>query len=364
MVVVQEIIDVVTYDDFGLISDTSLVDAGLLGLREGLACEPELRAFIDKDSSSASSNLARLLAKEIGSNTSLAAIEVPEFKRRWLGTQGRFNAEGLGWTDLLPKFAAERLSHLLESQIALERAPTTLTALCATLWLDPHVQRLCASLGYTNERELSRESRLVLEHAPFLAGYRYTHSGIEKRAIWEETWDLQRREDSGQQVGAALVPPKYDEKDFQDPIYFRLRGKLDVPRERFISYPGCESDDDEEALYGWAGWNHLQQAQALAALYQTRKQAGWTGARLTPMLAGLLELLPWLQQWHNEPSEEFDGLKLGDYFEGYIDEQCAELGLTRDALRAWRPEGKTRAAGRKTSTKTKATRRESTKSEN
>ncbi len=86
----------------------------------------------------------------------------------------------------------------------------------------------------------------------------------------------------------------------------------------------------------------MQQAQALAGLYQARKQEGWDAGRLTPMLAGLLELLPWLKQWHNEPSAEYDGERLGDYFENYLDGQCAELGLTRDALRAWRPEAKGR----------------------
>ncbi|MFN9808699.1 MAG: DUF7008 domain-containing protein [Deltaproteobacteria bacterium] len=56
--------------------------------------------------------------------------------------------------------------------------------------------------------------------------------------------------------------------------------------------------------------DHLQQAQALAALYEDRKREGWTKERLAPMLEGLRELLPWLKQWHNDPSEEFGGLKL------------------------------------------------------
>ncbi|MCP4660405.1 MAG: hypothetical protein GY856_33810, partial [bacterium] len=47
--------------------------------------------------------------------------------------------------------------------------------------------------------------------------------------------------------------------------------------------------------------------------------------RLTPMLAGLLELLPWLKQWHNEPSEEHYGERLGDYFEGFLEGECAAL---------------------------------------
>ncbi len=175
-------------------------------------------------------------------------------------------------------------------------------------------------------------SILDIDAVPYLARLRYTEKGLEKRAAWERTWELQRREDENArkkaegrwgpgdvEVGAIPVPPKYDPKDFKDPAYYRLRGKLDVPKERCISYPGCESDDDKQPLYGWAGWNHLQQAQALAALYEDRKREGWTKERLAPMLEGLRELLPWLKQWHNEPSEEFGGLRLGDYFEGYVE---------------------------------------------
>ena len=102
-------------------------------------------------------------------------------------------------------------------------------------------------------------------------------------------------------------------------------------------------------MYGWAGWNHLQQAQALAALYQKRKtEEAWGKDRLTPMLAGLLELLPWVKQWHNEPSAEYNDMRLGDFFETFIDGECQTLGLTHDDLRAWRPADKTRAARAKT----------------
>jgi hypothetical protein len=134
-----------------------------------------------------------------------------------------------------------------------------------------------------------------------------------------------------------------------------LRGKLDVRRERFISYPGCESDEDKQPVYGWAGWNHLEQAQALAALYQKRKtDEGWQKERLIPMLAGLRELVPWVKQWHNEPNKDFDGLRLGDYFDDFVKAQCRELGLKEEDLVNWRPaagagrRGKKAKAGKKT----------------
>jgi hypothetical protein len=194
---------------------------------------------------------------------------------------------------------------------------------------------------------------LEKDAVPFLDGYVYTDAGLDKRKSWLRTWDLQRDEDLGTADTSDIqVPPPYSQgsrgqsKDFRSDTYWRLRGKLDVPKERFISYPGCESDEDHEPLYGWAGWDHLQQAQALASLYEQRKSEGWDKQRLTPMLAGLLELLPWLKQWHNEPSAAYDGQRLGDYFEQYLDGEHALHGLSREDLRAWRPVAK---SGRKKS---------------
>ena len=131
----------------------------------------------------------------------------------------------------------------------------------------------------------------------------------------------------------CAVPPKYAQEDFRDANYWRLRGKLDVPKERFISYPGCESDEDHEPIYGWAGWNHLSgtlwhnftmtarwrvardrkdEEQKVAADDQAEDSEEKPDKkpfddRLVPMLAGLLRLLPWLLQWHNEPSEAING---------------------------------------------------------
>jgi hypothetical protein len=83
----------------------------------------------------------------------------------------------------------------------------------------------------------------------------------------------------------------------------------------------------------------LQQAQALATLYQKRKtEEAWGKDRLVPMLAGIDELVPWVRQWHNEPSAQFGGLRLGDYFADFVAAQCVELGVTLEQVRGWRPE--------------------------
>ena len=138
-------------------------------------------------------------------------------------------------------------------------------------------------------------------------------------------------------MGEIPVPPKYDQKDYREGRYWSLRGKLDVPRERFVAYPGA-SLDAKAPLYGWAGWNHLERARALAALYQQRKNSdGWDRDRLRPLLAGLQELLPWLLQWHNDPSPELDGQREGDVWAEFLEGERATLGWSEDDLRAWRP---------------------------
>jgi hypothetical protein len=128
------------------------------------------------------------------------------------------------------------------------------------------------------------------------------------------------------------VPPKYAGKDFQKSTFWKLRGKLDVPKERWISYPGAERNGDPSPLIAWAGWDHLQQAQALAEYYlDAKSNQGWPEKKLKMLLAGLLDLLPWLKQWHNKMDPDY-GMGLGDYFEGFLDEECRALGLTIDAV--------------------------------
>jgi hypothetical protein len=53
------------------------------------------------------------------------------------------------------------------------------------------------------------------------------------------------------------------------------------------------------------------------------------------VLAGLAELIPWLEQWHNEPTPEFG--RLGDFFQTFLDSQLHAHGLTRQDLAGWTP---------------------------
>ena len=116
-----------------------------------------------------------------------------------------------------------------------------------------------------------------------------------------------------------------------------MRGGLDVPKERWVSYPGCERGADGSLPIAWAGWDHLQQATALAAYYLEMKESeGWEAVRLQPLLAGLLELVPWLEQWHNEVDPVY-GERMGAYYKGFVSEEARSHGFTLDDLRAWKP---------------------------
>jgi hypothetical protein len=171
---------------------------------------------------------------------------------------------------------------------------------------------------------------------PFLAALRYTDSGLRKRAEWEGVWALQRREDAGEKV-AIPVPPKYTNKDFTKASYWQARGKLDVPKERFVSYPGAEPSGDGSLVIGWAGWDHAEQARALARLIVDRVNGeGWGADRVTPLLAGLGELEPWLFQWHDEPVPGFQASP-AQAIRGLLDQRLAGLSLTRADVARWRP---------------------------
>ena len=80
---------------------------------------------------------------------------------------------------------------------------------------------------------------------------------------------------------------------------------------------------------------------ALIAYYDAGKREGWDAKRLTPLLAGLDQLLPWIHQWHTEIDPEF-GETAGQSFQTMLEADAHELGLTLEDIRAWEPPAKTK----------------------
>jgi hypothetical protein len=236
----------------------------------------------------------------IESDRNIGLIERPEYKRRWNSPAwheleqaalrawllNRLEAPAL-WpasTDRPPQLTSTRR---LADAVAQDAAFMQIAELYAgQAGFD--VQHLVADL-------VSSES------VPFLPVLRYSETGLRKRDQWQATWALQRQEDAIDakvvvdnaetwraelteqakaqfggadlatpsveaqawieqqlaaeiarqqaedkvaQIGPIPVPPKYQSKDFLKADFWRLRGGLDVPKERWVSYPGCERGAD------------------------------------------------------------------------------------------------------------------------
>jgi hypothetical protein len=326
----------------------------------------------------------------IESDKSIGLIERPEFKRRW-NTPDWHEQEQAALRDwLLARLEAPALWPADAGQ------PPQLGStnrLAESVSRDPEFMQVAALYAGHADFDLPKlvAELVAAEAVPALPAQRYTDTGLRKRAQWQDTWALQRREDAidaevdvleaerrqklmmriiGEQAGVAKpdsdalawvqedldkkfaplrkdrkarevgvipVPPKYTSKDFLKADFWRLRGGLDVPKERWISFPGCERGADGSLVIAWAGWNHLQQATAIASYYFDMKESeGWEPARLQPLLVSLLELLPWLKQWHNEP-DPVHGHPMGDYYRDFVSDEARALGFTLDDLRAWKP---------------------------
>jgi hypothetical protein len=323
--------------------------------------------------------------KLIETNKEIALIEKPEYKRRWNDEPWEEQQERA-----LKNWLLDRLETPKYRKSTKENPELTTTAQMADVAsADAEFLQVAALYrGRPDFNVAALVAELVeAEAVPFLPILRYKPAGLRKRELWERTWDLQRQEDkdqttnhtnhtneenreiqpnsdssdfisvisviggsnsdalnSGNSTSGGLsipVPPKYTSADFLKTDYWRLRGKLDVPKERWISYPYCSTESDPTLVVGCAGWNHLEQATALVAYYDARKREGWDAKRLTPLLAGLDQLLPWIHQWHPEVDPAY-GETAGQSFETLLEQDAHELGVTLDDVRQWTPPEKQR----------------------
>jgi hypothetical protein len=193
---------------------------------------------------------------------------------------------------------------------------------------------------------------LVAEaHVPAQAAARYKGKGLDTRRQWERTWDLQRLEDRGQPLPDGLaripVPPKYGQADFAAASYWKQRGKLDVPKERFTSVAGAEGDVDPTMVLAWAGFDHAQIAQAIGTLLMDRQQNdGWDADRSWPLVVAMAELLPWLAQWHADVDPRLGDSPAGLY-RAFTEQQALAGERTLADAPDWRPTAATRGRKRK-----------------
>ena len=354
MIAVQEELDWEVYRPYGLVAEdfTYQGDAlpeltlGQRAFEIAMARAGEETAWFDRHGSTpitelpehwpeAYRELVQRRLELIGSDRSIGLLERPEHKRRWaIQEWGKREQAALrGW--LLDRL--EDRAYWFDAQN--RPLPRTVAQLADQVARDRDLVSVLALWEGRPDVPVSESLQRLLadEAVPFLAAHRYTDAGLRKRAAWEETWTLQRREDAGQDVGTIAVPPKYAKPDFRRGSYWTARGKLDVPKERFIGYPDAGRDTDPTPLQGWAGWDHAEQALALGRIVTEREVEGWPDERLVPLVAGLAELQPWVDQWHAELHPTY-GLSLASYCAEELARRCAQVGRTRDELAAWRPE--------------------------
>lgn len=273
----------------------------------------------------------------IQSHPNVQILERPEFKRRWMVEN---------WNELAATALQSAILFRLERPELWRDAHgpvcRSVAELADSVRDDLVLAELAEALTQDSEPDLTKllSSLVAEERVPYLAAHRYKLPGIEKFRTWQAVWALQRAEDAGGEVEIPS-PPRYSATDFARPEYWKARGKLDVPKERFILYPGFGREGDTTAVLGWAGWDHKDQALALAREFPIQDARGATDQLLKQMVAGLVELEPWVHQWHSEMDASF-GVSPAQAITGVIDQQLGRLEATRDEVTAWTPPVATR----------------------
>ena len=293
----------------------------------------------------------------IESVDAIRLLETAEYKRRWASEPFTTQADKALRSWLLDRLEDRSLWFSRQghptprsvAQLADELGRDAEFVSVVELWRGKGV-RLVDALGVLLEPEA----------VPYLAAHRLKDAGLRKFVDWQRTWELQRQEDAlrpaedaaeaekkaanarADKFAATIpVPPKYTSADFRKPSFWSARGKLDVPKERFIAYPGAGRATDPTALLGWAGWDHAQQSLALATIIAAREADGASDEVLVPLVAGMAELQPWVLQWHAEVDPAF-GQSPAEFTGQELARRARQVGRSLEQLAAWRPPAATR----------------------
>ena len=286
--------------------------------------------------------------KAIEQRRDIGLVERPEFKRRWATESWEKREKDAIRNWLLDRCENRDLWYETGHDGELRPRPLTTSELATLLSRDQGLVAMASR--YAGEgadlanviAEITQE-----EHVPYLAALRYTDTGLRKRARWEHTWELQRKEDANGRLPEIPVPPKYTSADFLKPAYWRQRGKFDIPNERFVSYTPIPPNG--EMLIGWAGWKDSERASVLISLIEDRKGPGAIANHsVVPLLAGLRELLPWLRQWHGQPELPFWPDSPAEEVRTYLENKQSKHSLLDSDLTTWRAPKPKRGRPRKT----------------
>jgi hypothetical protein len=269
----------------------------------------------------------------------LALIEQPTYKRRWYRPDHAAQEQAA---------LGEWLGDRIEAEISQRGAKaTSIAQLTATLEEDPRVHAVVELLTERKDYRLADviAETVAADAVPQHPFHVYKPTGLSKRAAWERTWDEQRKEDAGLPAKPE-VPPKYTGGDFLKPEYFRLRGKLDVPKERFIALTELPGRGAGETLYGWAGWTAAERIRAILSLDETCEDQGIP-------LDDRIALLD--SAWRLVPDVVRGDAALGARLRAELAALVGPDGPSKPLLDAWKakfPPPKTRGGGPRRAAKT------------
>jgi len=264
--------------------------------------------------------------KHIQNSEKLQILEAPEFKRKW--EPDTFSKE-------LQVCARAWLASRMEAVVRDRGAPMALPHIASALQDDASF--LAVATIFQGRRDIDVPGLvgdiLEAESVPNHPYHTYSETGLAKRAAWEAVWEAQRLEDADGETTQIPQPPEFSQgsrgksKDFLRTEFWKLRGKLDVPNERFVAFTEVPGRVAPEILHGWAGWTSLQRARALLQVDEELDDAGTSLADRTGVLESAWALL------HELPAEE----------RGPASRLKAELqsivgidGLSKEKLADWR----------------------------
>jgi len=288
----------------------------------------------------------------IESDPRIALLETTTYKRRW---------QPLGWASATAEAAESWLLDRLEELFApgtdssprgplADPKPYRLEDVAAAWARDRRVAAVAGvwtGTGTSVDLTLVAEELLSGNALPDNPHRLYSPDGLRKLAEWKRVWALQDQQDDWQISSAAAkaqatpackmrlvdpddpsksivaiqAPPKFEKDDFAKAEYISTRGKLNVPRERFIQF-----EDLSPRRFGWSGWRDRDRALAQVEAFsiaETEAQQPLPvptpeDPRRCGVTLGLWESLPDVKRW------------------GSADEHAELQALAREACRQTR----------------------------
>lgn len=294
----------------------------------------------------------------IEADARLGLLESPPFKRRWQTPD--FGADTIAAAEL---WLLERLEDLFDrSSVGQLSEPKAyrLEEVVAALSRDarvPTVAGLWTGQGSAVDISVVVDALLnanALADNPMRI---YSEGGLRKLAAWKRVWRLQDQDDAWTVAAKAArargeavpprrlsdvecpenavddipLPPKFEADDFTRTDYFSIRGKLDVPRERFVSF-----GELAPRRFGWNGWRDRQRALAQVDAFTLAENDAQNplpppttdDPRRCGVTIGLWESLPDVRRW----------AAVGEYDEllSLAQEACRQARCPCPVLDAWK----------------------------